>query len=133
MQASALLIIWAVSVLAISDLTKLAYETKSKPLIKINAVSKLENNKKKKTKQSEIVTNVNDIIKALDADLKLKNLTQNKWAELHGLSKKNVSLIRNHEKRKNENKETASPAFIKRIAAELGINQNNQAELMAGN
>lgn len=117
MQAAALLIIWAVSVMAISDLTGSARPHASKSTSFKKGVSKKNKQKSKHTNAREI----SSIVKALDAELKSKGVSQGEWADSNGLSRKNVSLIRYHEQRKKQNKETASPAFIKRMAAALGV------------
>ncbi|MCW8966079.1 MAG: hypothetical protein OQK82_05270 [Candidatus Pacearchaeota archaeon] len=122
MQAAALLIIWAVSVLAISDLTRATRIKTSKPTLINKPVSKKSRTISKRSNTPEITA----IVAALDAELNSKGIGQNEWADSKGLSRKNVSLIRHHEQRKKENKETASPAFIQRISTALGVNQLNE-------
>lgn len=127
MQAAALLIIWVVSVMAISDVTRSA-----RP-----AISNQSNIKRTVSKQARVISKpdksqeVIKIIAALDAVLLKHNITQNEWADKNKLSRKGVSLIRNHERRKANNEETASPAFIMKTAAALGVNQANETGVKA--
>lgn len=127
MQAAALLIIWAVSVLAISDLSGSAQPHTSKLTSFKKRVSKKTRQKSKHTNAREISA----IVKSLDAELKSKGIGQNEWADSKGLSRKNVSLIRHHEQRKKENKETASPAFIQRISTALGVTARTETGINA--
>lgn len=123
MQAFALLIVWAVSVLAISDLTKhKGTSEKNRKFIK-QAVSI---DSKQDAKQSNTTEpSIEKIIEALNFELSSKKITQNAWAELNGLSKKNVSLVKNHIQRKRDNKETAGRDVIAKMAKALGLIPDN--------
>lgn len=112
MQSLALLVIWSVSVFAITDL--------SKP--HAQAVSKRRNAPAKQAPQPETGT-ITAIVSALDTELNTLCISQSEWADRNGFSKKHVSLVRNHEKRKTENKETAPPAIIKAMAEALQLEQ----------
>lgn len=132
MQALALLIVWSVSVLAISDITKRKTETATKPVIIPASVSKQKQRISKQLIKEKGFGQVKEIIEALDVELKEKGLTQKQWANDKGLSAKYVSLLRTHDERKQQNKETASPAFINRISVVLGLTKNTNEPLAAG-
>jgi hypothetical protein len=111
-QATALLVIWSVSIMAITDLTKSKRTETGR-----SAVSKRRKPKKPEFDSSDI----GQVVSRLEASIRKSGLSQGEWADRHGISRKNVSLIRNHSQRVAENKEVASKKVIYQVAAMLGL------------
>ena len=49
-------------------------------------------------------------------------ISQAEWGRQYGVSEKSLSLIRNHQRRKQNIQETASKKTVMRLAKQLGIN-----------
>jgi hypothetical protein len=109
-QAAALLVIWAVSIMAITDLTK----------SKLAETGKWAVSKRREPKKQDFDSlDIGQVVSRLEASIRDSGLSQGEWADRHGISRKNVSLIRNHAVRVAENKEAASKKAIKHVAAIL--------------
>jgi len=113
-QAAALLVIWGVSIMAITDLTK-----SKRPETRKKVVSKRRESKKLDSDFSDI----GQIVSRLEASIRESGLSQGEWADRHGISRKNVSLIRNHNQRVADNKEVASKRAINQMVTVLGMKE----------
>jgi hypothetical protein len=115
-QAAALLVIWSVSIMAITELTKSKRTETGR-----RTVSKRRESKK----QDFVSSDIGQIVSQLEFSIRESGLSQGEWADLNGISRKNISLIRNHDQRVAANKEVASNRVIKQVAEILGIAQSS--------
>ena len=68
------------------------------------------------TTDEEFETNVTDVSKNLAELLKVETISQAEWARRNGISKKSVSMLLNHSKRKTEGKECISRNELRHIS-----------------
>jgi len=128
LQALALVVVWCVSVLAITDVSK--HRTQAATVVR---TAKAPKETVKRTTEPPPTTGGNDLAQrcqritaAMDAAMATHKLSQRQWASGQGISPKVVSLVRNHATRAAEGKETASPAAIAKLESILNIaNEEN--------
>jgi hypothetical protein len=70
----------------------------------------------------DIDSMVKEIQTIMTNDTDRKSISQAEWGRQYGVSEKSLSLIRNHQRRKENVQETASKKTILRLAEQLGIN-----------
>lgn len=80
-----------------------------------NGVSVSTLSKHIETTDEEFETTVTDVSKQLAGCLKVETISQAEWARRNGVSKKSVSMLLNHSKRKAEGKECISRNELRHI------------------
>lgn len=81
-----------------------------------NGVSVSITSKQIETTDEEFETNVTDVSKQLAELLKVETISQAEWARRNGVSKKSVSMLLNHSKRRADGKECISRNELRHIS-----------------
>jgi hypothetical protein len=94
------------------------------PVTAGDAVSTLS--KRFEIPDDEIETTVTELSKRLTEALKVETISQAEWARRNCVSKKSVSMLFNHSKRKSDGKECISKNELSHISKQLNSNSNSE-------
>lgn len=125
MQALALIVIWLVSVSAISRISKSPKKDGNAFPSDVYVEMEVESGMETSCAEEETMEIIQDLIPIinarLDAVLQRTGLTQGAWADEHNFNRRDLSFIRKHFERERNRERIASDAVIHRLAKTLGV------------